>query len=429
MNSQPDSFFGKAASIRLTPDEKDSLKEKFKIHVRNGNDVRLEHHMNQQQFLTAAQNVRLSASEKVQMREVLLADIEHSAQYTVRSFGGLVQFFSGCVAAVMIFVLAGAGVSYAAESSLPGDALYAVKVNLTEPFLLRFNNSVEAKVRVRARLATRRLEEAQTLAERSQLTADKVAIVNERLIAHINALESDLKELEMLNKESSATIALETSTEIQAHENVLLRMVSDEEKIRVEHLLTTTRKGRKITDDATQSAHADTVRLTKITAEKAEKAISKAKAAQHAAENTIVSDTLKHAEDDLKVSGDTETSVRVSSEKATSALLKAKEVNLMLRIKGRRALIQLESTKNDNDATLVPMRINPQEQSNDRSDEGSSISSSPASVSSTFTSSSDPSATSSSVSSTSSSVSVSASASIDASASVSASVGDVLKKD
>ncbi|MBP9850908.1 MAG: hypothetical protein KBC47_04410 [Candidatus Peribacteraceae bacterium] len=253
--------------------------------------------------------------------------------------------------------------------------------------------------------------------------------MNERLIAHINALESDLKELEMLNKESSATIALETSTEIQAHENVLLRMVSDEEKIRVEHLLTTTRKGRKITDDATQSAHADTVRLTKITAEKAEKAISKAKAAQHAAENTIVSDTLKHAEDDLKVSGDTETSVRVSSEKATSALLKAKEVNLMLRIKGRRALIQLESTKNDNDATLVPMRINPQEQSNDRSDEGSSISSSPASVSSTFTSSSDPSATSSSVSSTSSSVSVSASASIDASASVSASVGDVLKKD
>ena len=439
MSPTPDPFFGKALSISLTPAEKDSLKEKLRLYVRNGNDKRLEHHMDQKTFLSAAQGLRLSASEKARMREALFADMERTAPQTVRSFGNLLRIFSGCMAAVMIFVLAGAGVSYAAESSLPGDTLYPVKVNLTEPLLLRFNNSIEAKVRVRARLATRRLDEAHRLAERSQLTADRLAIVNERLIGHINALESDLKELEKLNKESTATIAVEASADMQAHENVLLRIVSDEERIRVANLLMTTRKARKIADAATESAHADTVRLTKATAEKAEKAILKAKAVQHTADNVIVTDTLRNAEDDLRASGDIGASVRVNIEKAASALRQAKEVNLMLGIKGRAILRQNEKE------TVVPVPEDPTEpdaghEADEQSSGGGSF---PAVLSSSSTESSDASSTSSSThtsssastssadrssTTSSSAVSVSASASISASASASASVGDVLKK-
>lgn len=392
--------------------------------------------MDQKTFLGTAQGLRLSASEKARMRESLFTDMERLAPQTVRPFGTLLRIFSGCMAAVMIFVLAGAGVSYAAESSLPGDALYPVKINLTEPLLVRLNSSIEAKVRVQARLATRRLEEAQRLAERSQLTADRVAIVNERLIGHINALEADLKELEKLNKDSSATIAVETSADMQAHENVLLRIVSDEERIRVENLLMTTRKARKIADDAAASAHADTVRLTKATAEKAEKAILKAKAVQYAADNVIVTDTLRNAEDDLKASGDADASVRVNIEKATSALRQAKEVNLMLGIKGR-VFLQREK-----ESVVMPVPENPTELdagdvTGEQSSAGVSLPAvlSSSSATSVYTessarTSSSPSTSSMSRSSTTSSsaVSVSASASISTSVSTSAAVGDILRK-
>lgn len=72
------------------------------------------------------------------------------------------------MAASLVVIVALSGVSYAAEDALPGDSLYAVKVNINEEARLLFAFGDEASAKWEIRRAERRLEEAITLARNSK---------------------------------------------------------------------------------------------------------------------------------------------------------------------------------------------------------------------------------------------------------------------
>jgi len=92
----------------------------------------------------------------------------------------MTRFASVSFAAFALIIL-GASTSYAAERSLPGDPLYAVKVHIDEPLAgaLAFSDSARAAWQVE--LADRRLAEAEALAAQGKLTPSVSAAASEQI--------------------------------------------------------------------------------------------------------------------------------------------------------------------------------------------------------------------------------------------------------
>lgn len=83
----------------------------------------------------------------------------------------------------LALVLTG-GVSYAAEGSLPGDFLYPVKVGINEEVRSALAVSAEADAEVSASLAAERLNEAEQLSARGELSAETAADLSARFSQH-----------------------------------------------------------------------------------------------------------------------------------------------------------------------------------------------------------------------------------------------------
>lgn len=85
------------------------------------------------------------------------------------------------VALALVFT---GGVSYAAEGSVPGDFLYPVKVGINEEVRSAIAVSAESEAEVSAHLAAERLEEAEKLSARGELSAETAADLSARFSQH-----------------------------------------------------------------------------------------------------------------------------------------------------------------------------------------------------------------------------------------------------
>lgn len=131
-----------------------------------------------------ASHIRMSTAEKAAMRALLRERFEgHSAPVkspysfaALRSFSGVgSNHFRMVIAGLLVFVLTGAGTASAAQGALPGDLLYTVKINVTEPVKVALASTPAAKAAVHAELADVRVEEAQALAAQGRLDATTTA--------------------------------------------------------------------------------------------------------------------------------------------------------------------------------------------------------------------------------------------------------------
>jgi hypothetical protein len=111
----------------------------------------------------------------------------------VRSVHFRVMFASTLIA-ILIFV--GAGVSFAAQSSLPGDVLYPVKVSVNEPVRSLFAVSAQAKADLDLQFAQARLEEADKLAVSGRLSDSVRQNLETKLESHVSSLGTHLIELQ-----------------------------------------------------------------------------------------------------------------------------------------------------------------------------------------------------------------------------------------
>ncbi|HEY4499048.1 MAG TPA: DUF5667 domain-containing protein [Candidatus Paceibacterota bacterium] len=121
-----------------------------------------------QRIFNKMKTERLSAVEKVQLREILKTRMGGvTPTYRELRFVNLRWFHFATrhfayVSVLVVFVVFG-GVSLVAERSLPGSVLYALKTGVNEPLRGAFAFSPEAKVNIEARLAERRLAEVAAL--------------------------------------------------------------------------------------------------------------------------------------------------------------------------------------------------------------------------------------------------------------------------
>ncbi|MDB5189092.1 MAG: hypothetical protein JWL82_49 [Parcubacteria group bacterium] len=135
-------------------------------------------------FIKRLAGIRLSNNERLALRERLsmYAD-QHPAPVPASipsPFGTFFialgsRRFSTYAMALAVLIVATSGVTFAAEGSVPGDSLYSIKVKVNEPVMVALAPTATGQANVAARIATRRVDEAVTLATRGELTPERQA--------------------------------------------------------------------------------------------------------------------------------------------------------------------------------------------------------------------------------------------------------------
>jgi hypothetical protein len=180
--------------------------------------------------IETAESITLSLEERREMRAGLLRVMSRNG---IRRFSlslMVISFrpFYGAVSMAMVMILISGGISYAAESALPGDTLYPVKVGVTERVRSWTAFSYEADGAWQVARAERRLQEASLLAVQGKLDSKKEAEIASRLREHTEEATETIAHLQIdkrIAAAASASSRLESSLRI--HEQILTQVAED----------------------------------------------------------------------------------------------------------------------------------------------------------------------------------------------------------
>ncbi len=245
MNENSDFFWQKTGKIRLSKEESANIFANLQLLMKNGVSIsaneRLTGAMEPETLFSAAKSIRLSDAERKEMEAEI---IRHMAQNPVRSFPGggdmerghsqppkepfgsrlifLLRPLTLMTGAMAVFVLCGAGVSGAAESSLPGDFLYPFKVFVNENVRGAFRVTAGSRARFEAERLETRLQEATRLSEEGRLSGETGVRVSGAVNAQMNVLSRAAGDLEANgDADSAAQVRVRAGNVLRRHERVL----------------------------------------------------------------------------------------------------------------------------------------------------------------------------------------------------------------
>lgn len=175
----------------------------------------------------AADHVRLSETERRDMTRMMREYMAHKPLPHEEYSSISIQWFSyqwikqPIAAALALVFIFGSGVSYAAESALPGDALYSVKTKVNESVRVALATDAEAKANIQIELAERRIEEAAALAAENRLDADTQTALAVAFEAHAGNATQEVAAIDEEDSSAAAEITSRFETRLAAHEEVL----------------------------------------------------------------------------------------------------------------------------------------------------------------------------------------------------------------
>lgn len=168
-------------------------------------------------FIQKLKEIRLGDGARTRIREELVAYSELHSMPAVEAapfnsfafLGGVLAHSRKLAVGVVVFALivaTGSATAIAAENAVPGEALYPVKVQITEPARVVLAGSGEAKARIHATLAVRRVQEAEILRTRGELTKETESELTARFSAEAEkaVVEADRLEVSGDTSESLA---------------------------------------------------------------------------------------------------------------------------------------------------------------------------------------------------------------------------------
>jgi hypothetical protein len=89
-------------------------------------------------------------------------------------------------------IFAGGTLTFASGSSIPGELLYPIKINIKEPLEGSLKTDPTEKLAWKEQKVTRRIEEIQTLKTKKQVTKREATIAQAVLIKHVEELNQTL---------------------------------------------------------------------------------------------------------------------------------------------------------------------------------------------------------------------------------------------
>jgi len=176
-----------------------------------------------EQIIAESKQVSLTSLERANLR----SRIENlTAQGGLSSFARTYKYM---LATLGVFVLLGAGVSFAAEGALPGDLLYPVKTAINESIRGAFAVSSESKVKWQAELVGRRLEEAVELEASGKLDMKVKSDIAEEIGEHLKKTEEFANKLEVSGQVNSAIEARAEAELIKVISEEIMTLVTEDE--------------------------------------------------------------------------------------------------------------------------------------------------------------------------------------------------------
>lgn len=185
-------------------------------------------------FTKEAQKVHLTARERDILRERIISYMEYhplhmpavqnvySFQYydrvlrMVGAFGSWTMRARALAGAAALFIFI--AIPVAAEQSLPGDALYLVKVRLNEGIRAQLTFSPYEKMQWETKRIERRVAEARLLAQEGNLTEEKEEVLEATAREHASSFQAQLAEMRVEDEDGAALaeVALESALDVQS---------------------------------------------------------------------------------------------------------------------------------------------------------------------------------------------------------------------
>lgn len=272
MTTDPHHFFGPAQDANLNPQEKatgwHALQARMQEHRSLQGEASAEELQEMESFFAPCAAVCLNAEEKTAVRSLLQEEAEAMAFFApvqslsldanerasiLRSiqssasvedvevdrehhsfFDILASLFSARLLApgmaAVILISLGAGISYAAESALPGEFLYAIK-KVNEQIHVGLQFSHESKAEVETERLGRRLQEANALKSAERMTdAASSTLDHEFQLARRRAV----LQIQLLEQEGNSIAAERIKDRLSAYEEgfrvILGVRIGEEEK-------------------------------------------------------------------------------------------------------------------------------------------------------------------------------------------------------
>ena len=178
------------------------------------------------------QGVHLSAEAKQKGKEQLLNFIRANEVMAARTpatrqvswFAGN-RMFVRAGAAFAVFVMVGGGTTLAAENSLPGDALYTVKLNVNEKLAAITAVSAVAKANLAADLAAKRLDEVNQLSIAGRMNAEAEVNIENNFDKFSERVAAKVAELEAAGDvDAAADVSARFESSLAAHANILAKL-------------------------------------------------------------------------------------------------------------------------------------------------------------------------------------------------------------
>ncbi|MEK7514663.1 MAG: DUF5667 domain-containing protein [Patescibacteria group bacterium] len=179
------------------------------------------------QFKKEALNIKLSATEKQVLRVRLHKAMRPETHTKIRSPYAPDFFFLPKIAtsmALLLIVALVSGTAFAAENSLPGEPLYAIKVNVNERVAGALALTDEAKAEWHTQVAEVRLEEAEKLASLGRLDASKSAEIEDNFNTHAQSAEDIAERIKKDDPDTSNRLTAKRSALLRAHDSILVRV-------------------------------------------------------------------------------------------------------------------------------------------------------------------------------------------------------------
>jgi len=245
------------------------------------------------------------------------------------------------VTGLIIAVLLGGGTSVAAEQAVPGDFLYTVKTEVNENVRGAFAFDAESKAKWKARLAERRLEEAERLAAEGRLNASTNAQLRERFERRVREAEEHAKALESDGQGGLASSARSNlEARLEAHGNVISAIATNirgrgdvEVSAQVDELLVAVRahaqeaSGARVRAEASEEASIKTQAAAEAKIAAAERMIAQAKRALDSLGSDLRAELAVQAQAQLDVANQNITAAKaeVEAEAFANAFMLAQE--------------------------------------------------------------------------------------------------------
>ncbi|MDP6562041.1 MAG: DUF5667 domain-containing protein, partial [Candidatus Peribacteraceae bacterium] len=146
----------------------------------------------------SAKQINLSSLEKADSFSAIASHM-NSNPIIVPGYSSVFNWFifhklvASMMVALLIFSVGGGSVAYASQTAVPGDTLYTVKVDITEPLIdVALSFAPERRAEWERRRLKRRLKEAEYLSSSEVFTQDRRVHLEERIEHRMEKLQEHL---------------------------------------------------------------------------------------------------------------------------------------------------------------------------------------------------------------------------------------------